>query len=40
VTSALPPARDWLAAFPMYDLPELRQSNDALWQAIAMRLSD
>jgi ABC-type phosphate/phosphonate transport system substrate-binding protein len=35
---SLPPDR--LAAFPMYDLPELRAANDALWRAIATRLAD
>lgn len=28
----------WVAALPMYDLPELAQANDALWAAVAERL--
>jgi ABC-type phosphate/phosphonate transport system substrate-binding protein len=29
-----------IARLPMYDLPELKTANDALWAAIAQRLSD
>jgi len=35
---SLAPALAWLAALPMYDLPQLRTTNDALWQAIVAGL--
>jgi ABC-type phosphate/phosphonate transport system substrate-binding protein len=37
---AVLPSRDRVAALPMYDLPKLRPANDALWRAVAARLSD
>jgi len=37
---ALSPPPDRVAALTMYDLPEVRAVTDALWRAVAARLSD
>jgi ABC-type phosphate/phosphonate transport system substrate-binding protein len=38
--SAAARAATWVAALPMYDLPELEEANDQLWTAIGRRLRD
>lgn len=38
--ASLPPAVPGTASLPMYDLPEVRDATDALWAAVATRLSD
>lgn len=38
--ASLPPAAPSAASLPMYDLPEIRWATDALWSAVAARLSE
>ena len=40
MNEAAPRSRRWIAGLPMYDYPELRPANDALWRWIAAYLGN